>query len=97
MELVDSQLRDGDLSLTLKDVRRSDTGTYECRVKQGGRRRRAFIRAEPVSVVNLTVTETREWLGWLLGDTCPLQKKLKVCLSLQVVWVKTLGMLGVDS
>uniref|UniRef100_A0A3B4V1P4 Ig-like domain-containing protein n=1 Tax=Seriola dumerili TaxID=41447 RepID=A0A3B4V1P4_SERDU len=33
VELRDRQMKDGDVSLTLKDVTRDDTGRYECRVQ----------------------------------------------------------------
>ncbi|KAG7236258.1 hypothetical protein INR49_001174 [Caranx melampygus] len=67
VELVDRQLKDGDLSLILIMARPSDTGRYECRVKQEVRRKRAVIRAEPVSIVNLTVVRLQT-LGMV--NTC---------------------------
>uniref|UniRef100_A0A8C9XV08 Ig-like domain-containing protein n=1 Tax=Sander lucioperca TaxID=283035 RepID=A0A8C9XV08_SANLU len=36
VELVDRDLKDGDVSLTLKNVSRHDAGTYECRVASAG-------------------------------------------------------------
>ncbi|XP_039677870.1 polymeric immunoglobulin receptor-like, partial [Perca fluviatilis] len=44
VELVDRDLKDGDVSLTLKNVNRHDAGTYECRVKSGGTDQIRLIR-----------------------------------------------------
>ncbi|XP_050923971.1 uncharacterized protein LOC127140086 isoform X2 [Lates calcarifer] len=60
VELVDRQMKDGDVSLTLKDVKTEDTGRYECRVFQGGtnRRKRSYLNTEPIiSIINLDVRE----------------------------------------
>ncbi|XP_049424311.1 uncharacterized protein LOC125883783 [Epinephelus fuscoguttatus] len=57
VELVDRELKDGDVSLTLKNVNSRDSGTYECRVKSGGsrRRKRAIIKTDPITVIHLEV------------------------------------------
>ncbi|XP_049424342.1 hepatitis A virus cellular receptor 2 homolog [Epinephelus fuscoguttatus] len=57
VELVDRELKDGDVSLTLKNVTSSDAGTYECRVATGGsrRRKRAIIKTDPITVIHLEV------------------------------------------
>ncbi|KAL7375579.1 hypothetical protein ABVT39_020202 [Epinephelus coioides] len=58
VELVDRDLKDGDVSLTLKDVTSRDSGTYECRVKSDGSRltKRAIIKTDPITVIYLEVT-----------------------------------------
>ncbi|XP_050923973.1 uncharacterized protein LOC127140086 isoform X3 [Lates calcarifer] len=71
VELVDRQMKDGDVSLTLKDVKTEDTGRYECRVFQGGtnRRKRSYLNTEPIiSIINLDVREPfPSWATALLG------------------------------
>uniref|UniRef100_A0A8C9XUD2 Ig-like domain-containing protein n=1 Tax=Sander lucioperca TaxID=283035 RepID=A0A8C9XUD2_SANLU len=59
VELVDRDLKDRDVSLTLKNVSSIDNGTYECRVKPDGSRRkkRANIDSEPIRTIRLQVTE----------------------------------------
>ncbi|XP_078101632.1 butyrophilin-like protein 2 isoform X3 [Sander vitreus] len=59
VELVDRDLKDGDVSLILKNVSSIDNGTYECRVKPGGskRKKRAIIDSEPIRTIRLQVTE----------------------------------------
>ncbi|XP_056224945.1 butyrophilin subfamily 2 member A1-like isoform X2 [Seriola aureovittata] len=50
VELRDRQMKDGDVSLTLKDVTRDDTGRYECRVQT-----EANSFPEPISIIHLDV------------------------------------------
>ncbi|XP_035849737.1 muscle M-line assembly protein unc-89-like [Sander lucioperca] len=59
VELVDRELKDGDVSLILKNVNNNDTGTYKCRVITGGSRRkkRDIIDSEPIRTIRLQVTE----------------------------------------
>ncbi|XP_039678248.1 coxsackievirus and adenovirus receptor-like [Perca fluviatilis] len=59
VELVDRELKDRDVSLTLKNVRSIDNGTYECRVESDdSRRRKRSIRdSEPIRIIRLQVTE----------------------------------------
>ncbi|XP_036967089.1 uncharacterized protein LOC119026702 [Acanthopagrus latus] len=59
VQLVDGELKTGDVSMILKDVKREDSGTYECRVQTAASRRnkRAVIKTEPISIVELQVTD----------------------------------------
>ncbi|KAL4008491.1 hypothetical protein ACER0C_002343 [Sarotherodon galilaeus] len=52
VDLQDRQMKDGDVSLILKDVTINDAGTYECRVFMGG------TRSWEISIINLTVVHT---------------------------------------
>ncbi|XP_023270307.1 uncharacterized protein LOC111661074 [Seriola lalandi dorsalis] len=57
VELQDRQMKDGDVSLILKNVKEEDTGNYKCRVIQGGRnrRKRDTSRIETISIIHLDV------------------------------------------
>ncbi|XP_038586516.1 programmed cell death 1 ligand 1-like [Micropterus salmoides] len=57
VQLVDRELKDGDVSLILKNVSSNDAGTYECRVATGDpRRKRAIIETEPIRIIQLEVS-----------------------------------------
>ncbi|CAI5660408.1 unnamed protein product [Oreochromis niloticus] len=66
VDLRDRQMKDGDVSLILKDVRSADNGTYECRVFMRGanRRKRAHLKTEPITTIRLNVLP-----GQTGGDT----------------------------
>ncbi|MEQ2180137.1 hypothetical protein GOODEAATRI_032553, partial [Goodea atripinnis] len=55
---VDLQdVKNGDVSLVLKNVTTDDAGTYECRVVQRGnnRRKRSILKTDPISIIDLMV------------------------------------------
>lgn len=57
VELHNPEMKNGDLSLTLKTVNSNDSGRYECRYKefQSKRRKRAAINNEPIRIFVLNV------------------------------------------
>uniref|UniRef100_A0A3Q3LNV8 Ig-like domain-containing protein n=1 Tax=Mastacembelus armatus TaxID=205130 RepID=A0A3Q3LNV8_9TELE len=64
VELKDSQMKDGDVSVTLKNVTFNDTGTYECRVFQGQSK-----APELISIVHLRVSAGHGRVGLAVGLT----------------------------
>ncbi|XP_039859946.1 CD226 antigen-like isoform X2 [Simochromis diagramma] len=78
VDLQDSQMKDGDVSLILKNVTINDNGTYECRVKTGtNRRKRAILDVDPISIITLSVVDPPGQTGGSVG--------LKVGLSVSTV------------
>ncbi|XP_071369301.1 uncharacterized protein [Centroberyx affinis] len=59
VELLDREMKNGDMSLILKNVSGDDSGIYECRCLTGGtsRRKRANLQTEPSSIISLSVEE----------------------------------------
>ncbi|XP_038588380.1 butyrophilin subfamily 2 member A1-like isoform X2 [Micropterus salmoides] len=53
VELRDPEMKDGDASVILKNVNINETGTYECRVKEGNEKAN---KAEVITIVNMTVS-----------------------------------------
>ncbi|XP_029932344.1 programmed cell death 1 ligand 1-like isoform X1 [Myripristis murdjan] len=59
VELKDKEMKNGDLSVILKNVKKEDSGTYECRFKvtEAKRRKRAIIKTKPISTIQLEVVD----------------------------------------
>ncbi|XP_015255933.1 PREDICTED: uncharacterized protein LOC107101496 [Cyprinodon variegatus] len=57
VDLLDREMKNGDISLVLKNVTTDHTGTYECRVYQEGnkRRKRDEIKGDPICIISLDV------------------------------------------
>ncbi|XP_039464008.1 programmed cell death 1 ligand 1-like [Oreochromis aureus] len=68
VDLQDRQMKDGDVSLILKNVTTNDNGTYECRVFMRGTniRKRANQDGDPISIIYLSVVDPPGQTG---GDT----------------------------
>uniref|UniRef100_A0A087XX56 Ig-like domain-containing protein n=1 Tax=Poecilia formosa TaxID=48698 RepID=A0A087XX56_POEFO len=62
VDLQDREMKDGDVSLVLKNVTTDDTGTYECRVDgiKNKRRKRSHLKNEPICIINLVVSAPGE-------------------------------------
>uniref|UniRef100_A0A3Q2WRZ6 Ig-like domain-containing protein n=1 Tax=Haplochromis burtoni TaxID=8153 RepID=A0A3Q2WRZ6_HAPBU len=72
VDLQDSQMKDGDVSLVLKDVTISDAGTYECRIIQRTgttRMKRTWLTTDPINIINLSVVPSGEFSGNVIS-TC---------------------------
>ncbi|CAI5660183.1 unnamed protein product [Oreochromis niloticus] len=56
VDLQDRQMKDGDVSLILKDVTINDTGTYKCHVVQTktNQGKRVYLKTDPI-IINLSV------------------------------------------
>ncbi|XP_025759534.1 uncharacterized protein LOC109199133 isoform X2 [Oreochromis niloticus] len=55
VDLQDKQMKDGDVSVILKDVTINDSGTYKCRVVETG-----TLGLKPISIISLSVVDPPE-------------------------------------
>ncbi|XP_072232580.1 coxsackievirus and adenovirus receptor homolog [Leuresthes tenuis] len=71
VDLQDSWMKDGNVSLSLKNVTTDDGGTYECRVVQRGtnRRKRGILKTEPISSRKLEVSPSGNQAGGGNGNS----------------------------
>uniref|UniRef100_A0A8P4GNH1 Ig-like domain-containing protein n=1 Tax=Dicentrarchus labrax TaxID=13489 RepID=A0A8P4GNH1_DICLA len=67
VDLTDRELKDGNVSLVLKNVIISDRGTYECRVAKGGSDNTGITDRKTIRTIQLEVTASGElvdsWWG----------------------------------
>ncbi|XP_019210151.1 programmed cell death 1 ligand 1-like [Oreochromis niloticus] len=80
VDLQDRQMKDGDVSLIVKNVTINDTGTYECRVAVSPKR--ALLKTYPINSIYLSVVDPPGQTG---GHTEDGSVGLKVGLPLLVV------------
>ncbi|XP_054876199.1 uncharacterized protein LOC129351347 [Poeciliopsis prolifica] len=61
-ELLDKEMKEGQVSLVLRNTSAADSGVYECRVVQalGTRQKRSVLNAEPDMVIKLRVSPERQ-------------------------------------
>uniref|UniRef100_A0A087Y513 Ig-like domain-containing protein n=1 Tax=Poecilia formosa TaxID=48698 RepID=A0A087Y513_POEFO len=81
VDLQDREIKNGDVSLVLKNVTTDDTGTYECRVNQTEvrRRKRSHLKNEPIiCIINLVVSAPAKDGGTNTGLTVGLPVGLLV-------------------
>ncbi|XP_026005809.1 programmed cell death 1 ligand 1-like [Astatotilapia calliptera] len=73
VDLQDRQMKDGDVSLILKDVMINDAGTYECEafIRGTNVRKRANLVGEPISIVKLKVDPPGPSVGLIVGLIVP--------------------------
>lgn len=104
VELVDGEMKNGNLSVRLKNVTINDSGTYECHVIQSraNRRKRSSFDTEPINIIRLDVegqtTENTE--GGHLGIILPVAALIVVVVVAVVGFVifkKSTGRFPVQS
>ncbi|MEQ2169827.1 hypothetical protein GOODEAATRI_029176 [Goodea atripinnis] len=59
VDLLDKEMKEGEVSMLLKNATTADTGVYECRVVQAVtiRQKRAVMTFEPNMIIKLRVVE----------------------------------------
>ncbi|XP_029924010.1 V-set domain containing T-cell activation inhibitor 1-like [Myripristis murdjan] len=74
VELKDKEMKNGDLSVILKNVKMEDGGTYECRFAAAGakHRNRAIIKTAPICIIELEVAGPGDLVSDCLFVLCDL-------------------------
>nr|XP_004570651.2 uncharacterized protein LOC101479875 [Maylandia zebra] len=94
VQLRDSSMKDGDVSVILRNVRGSDTGTYECEITTSSIRNGERVVKEFKHSINLTVTDT----GFTEGQSKERGHKDGVDKDISffvIMFIVTCGLLGV--
>ncbi|MED6278941.1 hypothetical protein CHARACLAT_029209 [Characodon lateralis] len=75
VNLLDTEMKNGDTSLVLKNVTTADKGTYECRIfHRTNRNKRAVLDSDPVSTILLQVAppspdgDAQTQTGWKTSE-----------------------------
>ncbi|CAI5660750.1 unnamed protein product [Oreochromis niloticus] len=70
VDLQDRQMKDGDVSLILKDVTTADAGIYAVRkIPETKRRKRANLGGDPICIINLSVVDPPVKKNITAGET----------------------------
>uniref|UniRef100_A0A3Q3LXC8 Ig-like domain-containing protein n=1 Tax=Mastacembelus armatus TaxID=205130 RepID=A0A3Q3LXC8_9TELE len=95
VELKDSQMKDGDVSVTLKNVTFTDTGTYECHLAQG-----QTDPLKPINITHLTVTRCflfcSSVITYLTPHTCSLLQVMEVGTRMEETRMDETGVVLLD-